>query len=222
MPIYYTFSLQDLINIQIWLTLFSVWFYFSRPINLSQRARPAAFTVMTKCVMAHQSPRPLIRCCGGQMKVPSANREMAQGTARPKSPTLFELKTVSQYLGVVHWLFLKIFVYILGMQPYHLFFRESTSTHMYTWALIEGQSSTLTFALVAMFSISCTFFSPLFFLFLYIEGSHFVCGSFLAFAFTFWMVLLQAPANLLMRTLKTTVPTMVPTRIPFRASPQSA
>lgn len=121
-PFTIPFPRQDLINIQIWLTLFSVWFYFSRPINLSQRARPAAFTVMTKCVMAHQSPRPLIRCCGGQMKVPSANREMAQGTARPKSPTLFELKTVSQYLGVVHWLFLKIFVYILGMQPYHLFF----------------------------------------------------------------------------------------------------
>lgn len=61
-----------------------------RPINLNQRASPAAFTVTTRCAMAHQTPHPLTRCCDGQTKVLSADMETVQGMARQKPLTQLE------------------------------------------------------------------------------------------------------------------------------------
>lgn len=63
-----------------------------RPINLSQRASPAAYTVTTRCVMAHQTPHPLTRCCGAQTKVLSADMETAQDMASQKPLTQLEEK----------------------------------------------------------------------------------------------------------------------------------
>lgn len=63
-----------------------------RPINLSQRASPAAFTVMTRCVMAHQTPRPRTRCCDALTKVLSADTAMAQDMARQRPLTQLEEK----------------------------------------------------------------------------------------------------------------------------------
>lgn len=70
-------------------------FFHPRPINLSQRASPAAFTAMTRCAMAHQTPRPLTRCCDAQTKVLSADTETAQDMARQKPLMLLEEKMVS-------------------------------------------------------------------------------------------------------------------------------
>lgn len=63
-----------------------------RPINLSQRASPAAFIVTTRCVMAHRIPHPLTSCCDDQMKVLSADMETAQAMERQKLPTHSEEK----------------------------------------------------------------------------------------------------------------------------------
>lgn len=63
-----------------------------RPINLNQRASPAAFTVMKRCVMAPQTQHPLTRCCDAQMKVLSADMETELDTARQKPLTPSEVK----------------------------------------------------------------------------------------------------------------------------------
>lgn len=65
----------------------------TRPTNLSQRASPAAFTVMTRCVMAHQILHPHTRCCGDQMKVQSADMATTQAMPRLKAPLQLEEKT---------------------------------------------------------------------------------------------------------------------------------
>lgn len=70
-------------------------FIQSRPINLSQRASPAAFTVTKRCAMAHQTPHPLTRCCGAQTKVLSVDTETARDIPRQKPLTLLEGKMVS-------------------------------------------------------------------------------------------------------------------------------
>lgn len=63
-----------------------------RPINLSQRASPAAFTVTKRCVMARRIPHPLTRCCDAQTKVLSADMQTAQDMARQRPPTQLEEK----------------------------------------------------------------------------------------------------------------------------------
>lgn len=63
-----------------------------RPINLNQRASPAAFTVTTRCVMAHRTPRPLTRCCDALTKVLSADMETVLGMARQRPLTQLEEK----------------------------------------------------------------------------------------------------------------------------------
>lgn len=75
-------------------------FIQSRPINLSQRASPAAFTVTTRCVMAHQTPRHRTKCCDALMKVLSADTETAQDMARQRPLTQLEEKMVSADLVV--------------------------------------------------------------------------------------------------------------------------
>lgn len=76
-------------------------FVLSRPINLSQRASPATFTVMTRCAMARQIPHRRIRCCDAQMKVLSAEVATAQGRARQKPLMLPEEKMVSWEMVVI-------------------------------------------------------------------------------------------------------------------------
>lgn len=75
-----------------------LYFIQSRPINISQRANLAAFTVTTRCVMAHQTPHLLTRCSDAQTKVLSADTEMALDMARQKPLTQLEEKTVSPEL----------------------------------------------------------------------------------------------------------------------------
>lgn len=72
-----------------------MFFFQTRPINLSQRASPAPCTVMTRCAMAHQIPRLLTRCCDARMKVLSADMETAQDMASLKPLTQLEVKMVS-------------------------------------------------------------------------------------------------------------------------------
>lgn len=81
--------------------VFLPYFIQSRPINLNQRASPAAFTAMTRCVTAHQTPRPLSRCCDAQTKVLSADMETAPGTARQKPLRQLEEKMVRSDLFIL-------------------------------------------------------------------------------------------------------------------------
>lgn len=81
---------------------FLPYFIQSRPINVSQRASPAAFTVTTRCAMAHQTPHLLTRCSDAQMKVLLADMEMALGMARQKPLTQLEEKMVSRIWCFTH------------------------------------------------------------------------------------------------------------------------
>lgn len=83
-------------------TIFSAILIQSRPINVSQRASPAAFTVTTRCAMAHQTPHLLTRCSDAQMKVLLADMEMALGMARQKPLTQLEEKMVSRIWCFTH------------------------------------------------------------------------------------------------------------------------